>query len=83
MADHTPLLLLNLADRIDQFPHAAMTQKLVEAQALNVAEAMYGPGAYSEQIEHHLLTQVPPIRPGDTRGEYAARLRLMATGAAV
>lgn len=81
MADHTPILLLNLADRIDQFPDAPMTQKLVEAQALFVTEAMHGPGTYSEQVEHHLLTKVPPILPGDTRDTYAARCRLYATGA--
>lgn len=76
MADRT--LLFNLADRLDQFPQAPMTERLAKAQALVVTEAAHGPGAYSEYVEHHLVTHLPPIERGITRGEYAARLRLVA-----
>lgn len=76
------LLQLALADRLDA-EHAdhPMTQKLADAQALRVAEDTYGEGTYSEQAEHALVSSLPPIRQGDTRGMYAARLRLVAEGA--
>ncbi|MFE5895850.1 hypothetical protein ACFQ67_00215 [Streptomyces sp. NPDC056488] len=77
------LLQLALADRIDhEFAEAPMTQRLAESQALRVTEAMYGPGTYSEQAEHALVTSLPPVLPGDTRADYATRLRLFAQGVA-
>ncbi|MFE3123898.1 hypothetical protein ACFXHD_10795 [Streptomyces hydrogenans] len=81
MADRVYLLQLDLADRLDKhYADAPMTQRLAEAQALIVSEAAYGPGTYSEQVEHHLVAGLPNIEDGDTRGEYAARLRLIAQG---
>ncbi|TXS16067.1 hypothetical protein EAO71_35160 [Streptomyces sp. ms191] len=76
------VLQLALADRLDA-DHAdhPMTKGLAEAQALQVAAATYGEGTYSEQVENTLLRSLPPIRRGDTRDVYAARLRLIAEGA--
>ncbi|MFC8583313.1 hypothetical protein ACFUGD_01870 [Streptomyces sp. NPDC057217] len=87
MADRFRLDVLQhaLADRIDadaEFAGVPMTRKLAEAQALRVVDAMYGPGTYSEQAEHALVDSLPEILPGDTRDQYAARLRLFAQGVA-
>jgi hypothetical protein len=74
-------LLLGLADRIDQRrTNAAMTEALCLAQALVVAERLYGPTEAAEAAEQELLTLLPPIRQGTARGEYAALLRLLAQG---
>ncbi|MFC8491803.1 hypothetical protein ACFUJU_13570 [Streptomyces sp. NPDC057235] len=85
MADHfrLGLLQLALADRIDgEFAEAPMTLRLATAQALRVAEDTYGPGTYSEQVEHALVISLPQVLPGDTRADYATRLRLFAQGVA-
>ncbi|MFC9700903.1 hypothetical protein ACFTWD_09450 [Streptomyces sp. NPDC056943] len=79
MADPTRALLRALADSLDgQFREAPMTQRLADAQTLVVADAMFGPGTYSELAERRLLDKLPPILPADTRDTYAQRLRLIA-----
>ncbi|WP_329424021.1 hypothetical protein [Streptomyces sp. NBC_01268] len=80
--DRTYLLLLDLADRLTA-KHAthAVDEPLVLAQALVVTEAMYGSSAWADTVERKLVDSLPPIRPGDTRDVYAARLRLIAEGA--
>ncbi|MEU9865503.1 hypothetical protein AB0D99_32005 [Streptomyces sp. NPDC047971] len=82
MADRTYLLLLALADRLTA-KHAThvVDERLVLAQALVVTEAAYGSSAYAERVERALVESLPPIRHGDTRDVYAARLRLIAEGA--
>lgn len=80
--DRTPLLLLALADRlVAKHASHAVDERLVLAQALVVTEATYGSTAYAEQVERILVDSLPPIRHGDTRDVYAARLRLIAEGA--
>lgn len=82
MADRTHLLLLALADRLTA-KHAshAVDERLVLAQALVVTENAYGSTAYADEVERTLVNSLPPIRTGDTRDIYAARLRLIAEGA--
>jgi hypothetical protein len=79
--DRSYLLLLDLADRLTaKHPTHVVDERLVLAQALVVTEAAYGSSAYAEQVERTLVASLPPIRRGDTRDIYAARLRLHAEG---
>ncbi|WP_170313883.1 hypothetical protein [Streptomyces filamentosus] len=75
-------LLTALADRlVAKYATKAVTERLVLAQCLVIADTAHTSGAAAEAAENALIAALPPIRPGDTRGEYAARLRLIATGA--
>ncbi|WP_327376217.1 hypothetical protein OG393_21060 [Streptomyces sp. NBC_01216] len=75
-------LLTALADRlVARRANHAMSEPLALAQALIVAEHAHGPTEAAETAEHALVAALPPIRPKDTRAEYAARLRLIAEGA--
>lgn len=77
-----PLLLTALADRlVAKHATKAVTERLVLAQCLVVADTAHTSGAAAEAAETALVNALPPIRPGDTRAEYATRLRLIATGA--
>ncbi|MFG2747235.1 hypothetical protein ACGFY0_45290 [Streptomyces chartreusis] len=71
-------LLAALADRIDgKYRNAAMDEPLALAQALVVAER--APGS-TDAAERALTDALPPVRTGDTRADYAARVRLLAEG---
>ncbi|MGW1121087.1 hypothetical protein ACWD5B_28920 [Streptomyces tanashiensis] len=75
-------LLTTLADRlVAKHATKAVTERLVLAQCLVVADTTYGHGAAAEAAETALVATLPPILPGDTRDTYATRLRLIATGA--
>ncbi|MFI8422865.1 hypothetical protein [Streptomyces sp. NPDC085460] len=73
-------LLLGIADRLDaKHPTKPVTQALVLAQALVVAEEVHGPTEDAEDAEHAILPLLPAVT-GQTRGEYAVQLRLAAQG---
>lgn len=75
-----PELLLGLADKLDaKHPHKAVTQALVLAQALVVAEAIFGPTEAAEEAERAVLDLLPAVT-GQTRGEYSTQLRLVVVG---
>ena len=75
-------LLTALADRlVAKHASHAMTEPLALAQALVVAEAAHGRTTAADTAERAIAAALPPVRPGDTRDAYAARLRLIATGA--
>ena len=81
LSDDTRLLLGQLADKLDSYrPTAAMREETRLAQALVFAERLHGPTEAAYAAEQNLLAAVPPVRPGQTRGEYAALLRLIAQG---
>lgn len=76
----TPELLLGIADRLDhKHPTKPVTQALVLAQALVVAEELHGPTETAEDVERAALPLLPAVA-GQTRGEYAVQLRLVAQG---
>ncbi|WP_128977270.1 hypothetical protein [Streptomyces roseicoloratus] len=71
-------LLGKLADRIEaKHPTKAIDERLVLAQALVVAEHTYGPTEAADAAERALIDALPPVRPDDTRAEYATRCRLV------
>lgn len=75
-------LLTQVADRLDEkFANKEMIEPLALAQALVVAEHAHGRTRAAEQAERAIVAALPPVRTGDTRADYAARLRLIATGA--
>ena len=75
-------LLTQVADRLDEkYPHKPMLEPLALAQALVVAEATHGRTSAANNAERAIVAALPPIRTGDTRADYATRLRLIATGA--
>ncbi|MFJ4867792.1 hypothetical protein [Streptomyces sp. NPDC088757] len=75
---HTPKLataLLTLADKLATLrPSAAITERLVLAQALVIAVQLLGPGDAAEDAERDLLALLPAVT-GQTRGQYAEELR--------
>lgn len=76
-------LLTQVADRLDE-KHAdkPMIEPLALAQALVVAERAHGRGPTADTAERAIVAALPPVRSGDTRGDYAARVRLIAKGVA-
>ncbi|MFC8265405.1 hypothetical protein ACFUIZ_06740 [Streptomyces cinereoruber] len=75
-------LLGGLADRLDTIrPTAAVTERLVLAQALVIAEQLHGSTEAAEDAERDLLTLLPAVT-GQTRGQYAKELRDAARGVA-
>ena len=75
-------LLTQVADRLDEkYPHKPMLEPLALAQALVVAEYVYGRTTTADTAERAIVAALPPVRTGDTRADYATRLRLIATGA--
>ncbi|MFE1266032.1 hypothetical protein [Streptomyces sp. NPDC058758] len=76
-------LLLGIADRLDaKHPTKPVTQPLVLAQALVVAEELHGPTEAAEDAERAILPLLPAVAR-QTRGEYAVQLRLAAKGVAL
>lgn len=76
-------LLLGVADKLDaKHPTKAVSERLVLAQALVVAEELHGPTPAAKAAEEAALTLLPPVA-GQTRGEYATQLRLVAAGVAL
>ncbi|MBK3555686.1 hypothetical protein JHN55_03815 [Streptomyces sp. MBT56] len=81
LSDDTVLLLGRLADTLDaQRPDAEMREEIRRARCLVFAEQLHGPTEAAFDAEQDLLAAAPPVRPGQTRGEYAALLRLIAEG---
>ncbi|MFC8704699.1 hypothetical protein ACFUIV_21230 [Streptomyces anulatus] len=81
LSDDTVLLLGKFADALDQQrPDAEMRDEIRRARALVFAEQLYGPTEKAFDTEQDLLDAAPAVRPGITRGEYAALLRLVARG---
>jgi hypothetical protein len=77
----TITLLGMLADKISaRRPTAAMREETRLAQALVMAEQLHGPTEAAFAAEQDLLAAAPRVRDGQTRGEYAALLRLVANG---
>ncbi|MEU0369089.1 hypothetical protein ABZ070_02295 [Streptomyces sp. NPDC006283] len=74
-------LLGMLADKVSTArPNAEMREETRLAQALVMAERLHGPTEAAFAAEQDLLAAAPPVRPGTSRGEYAALLRLIANG---
>ncbi|MGA6873078.1 hypothetical protein ACO8D0_14395 [Streptomyces pratensis] len=81
LSDDTRLLLTRLADHLDASrPTAAMREEIRLGRALVLAEQLHGPTERAFTAEQALLAAAPQVRPGQTRGEYAALLRLIAQG---
>jgi hypothetical protein len=77
----TVQLLGMLADKVATTrPTAVMREETRLAQALVMAERLHGPTEAAFAAEQLLLAAAPPVREGQTRGEYAALLRLIANG---
>lgn len=78
-----PELLLGLADRLDTtHPTKAVSERLVLAQTLVIAEELHGPTPDAEDAERAILDLLPKVT-GQTRGEYATQLRLTVVGVAL
>lgn len=72
-------LLAQLADTLDRVrPGSEMTEGIRLARPLALAEQLHGPGPVADDTERELLAAMPRVRKGETRGEYATRLRLIA-----
>ncbi|MFE5544583.1 hypothetical protein ACFQ71_12275 [Streptomyces sp. NPDC056534] len=83
LSDGTRALLMQLADTLDRVqPNAAMSEAIRLARPLVLAERLHGPTEAAFAAEQDLLAAMPPVRDGQTRGEYAALLRLIAQGVA-
>ncbi|MFF8793359.1 hypothetical protein [Streptomyces globisporus] len=81
LSDDTVLLLGQFADTLDkQRPDAEMREEIRLARALVFAEQLHGPTEAAFAAEQDLLAAAPRVRPGQTRAEYAALLRLIARG---
>ncbi|MHC3391317.1 hypothetical protein ACLQ2E_17955 [Streptomyces lavendulocolor] len=81
LSDDTRSMLALLADRLDSHrPHAVMVEPTRLAQALVLAEQLHGPTEAAFAAEQDFLAAAPPVRDGQTRGEYAALLRLIERG---
>ncbi|MGW3627305.1 hypothetical protein [Streptomyces sp. NPDC000880] len=81
LSDDTITLLGQLADRLSNHrPYAEMLEPTRLAQALVFAERLHGPTEAAFAAEQDLLAAAPPVREGQSRGEYAALLRLIANG---
>ncbi|MEV7712309.1 hypothetical protein [Streptomyces sp. NPDC088270] len=81
LSDDTRLLLGQFADLLDsKRPNAEMREEIRRARALVLAEQLHGPTEAAFAAEQDLLAAAPPVRPNQTRGKYAALLRLIAQG---
>ncbi|WP_327337380.1 hypothetical protein OG384_14870 [Streptomyces sp. NBC_01324] len=81
LSDDTVTLLGRLADTLDaRRPTAEMQEPIRLARALVLAEQLHGATEAALDAEQDLLAAAPHVRPGTTRGEYAALLRLIAQG---
>ncbi|MCX5112193.1 hypothetical protein OOK13_40340 [Streptomyces sp. NBC_00378] len=80
LSDDTRTLLDWLARKLDNRPDDAMREETRRAQCLVLAEQLHGPTEAAFDAEQDLLAAAPPVRPNQTRGEYAALLRLIAQG---
>lgn len=81
LSDDTVLLLGRFADTLDtQRPDAEMREEIRLARCLVFAEQLHGPTEKAFAAELDLLAAAPPVRAGQTRGEYATLLRLVAQG---
>ncbi|MDJ0461578.1 hypothetical protein [Streptomyces sp. H27-C3] len=81
LSDDTRTLLGLLADKLDSHrPTAVMHNATRLALALVFAEQLHGPSEKAFTAEQDLLAAAPPVRPEQTRGEYATLLRLLAQG---
>ncbi|MFE6817079.1 hypothetical protein [Streptomyces sp. NPDC057677] len=81
LTDDTRTLLKQLADTLDRVqPNAAMNEAIRLARPLVLAERRHGPTEAAFAAEQDLLAAMPLVRDGQTRGEYAALLRLIAEG---
>ncbi|GAA2789900.1 hypothetical protein [Streptomyces showdoensis] len=81
LSDETRGLVLQLADGLSRLrPEAAMSDGIRLARALVLAEQLHGPTEAAYTAEQALLAALPPVQPGQTRGEYAAQLHLIAQG---
>lgn len=79
--DDTRLLLGRLADKLAGYqPEAEMRETTRIALALVFAEKHLGPTEAAYVAEQLLLAAAPPVCEGQTRGDYAALLRLVAKG---
>ena len=83
LSEDTRTLLIELADTLDRVqPGAAMSEAIRLARPLVLAERRHGPTEAAFAAEQCLLAAMPPVRDRQTRGEYAALLRLVAQGVA-
>ncbi|MET7643026.1 hypothetical protein ABZS83_05155 [Streptomyces sp. NPDC005426] len=82
LSDDTRTLLGRLADTLDaKRPHAEMLEPIRLARALVLAEQLHPRDPEKAfDTEQDLLAAAPRVTPGTTRGEYAAKLRLIAQG---
>ncbi|MFD7428426.1 hypothetical protein ACFV6Z_15460 [Streptomyces sp. NPDC059818] len=81
LSDETRTLLGRFADTLDaQRPNAEMHNEIRLARCLVLAEQLHGPSEAAFAAEQDLLAAAPPVRHSQTRGEYAALLRLIAQG---
>ncbi|MFD5874036.1 hypothetical protein [Streptomyces sp. NPDC060322] len=80
LSDDTRLLLSQLAETLEaRRPGAEMREDIRLARALVLAEELYGETDKAFTAEQDLLAAAPPVGH-QTRGEYAALLRLIARG---
>ncbi|TXS35741.1 hypothetical protein [Streptomyces sp. OR43] len=81
LSDDTRTLLGQLADTLDaRRPNAEMSEPIRLARALVLSEQLHGPTEAAFDAEQDLLAAAPRVTPGTSRGEYAAKLRLIAQG---
>ncbi|MEU9199433.1 hypothetical protein [Streptomyces sp. NPDC048332] len=79
LSDTTRLLLGRLADTLQtQRPNAPMREQIREARCLVLSEQLLGDTEEAYAAEQDLLAAAPHVRDGQTRGQYAATLRLIA-----
>jgi len=81
LSDETRTFLVQFAADLDALrPNAAMSEGIRLAHPLTLAEQQHGPTDAAFDAEQALLRALPPVQPKQTRGEYAAQLRLIAQG---
>ncbi|MFI6105819.1 hypothetical protein [Streptomyces sp. NPDC051310] len=81
LSDDTRTMLDRLASKLDSYrPEAVMSEATRLAQALVLAEQLHGPTEAAFAAEQDFLAVAPSVRDEQTRGEYAALLRLIARG---
>ncbi|MFJ2701864.1 hypothetical protein ACIO3R_01530 [Streptomyces sp. NPDC087428] len=79
LTDTTRLLLGRLADTLQtQRANAPMHEAIRAARCLVLAEQLLGDTEEAYDAEQDLLAAAPPVGPDQTRGQYAATLRLIA-----
>ncbi|MBP2583010.1 hypothetical protein J3A78_003488 [Streptomyces sp. PvR006] len=81
LTEETRQLLVQVADDLDRVaPGAAMNSGIRLARPLVLAERLHGATVAAHLAEQDLLAAMPLVRDEQTRGEYAALLRLIAEG---